>query len=138
MMDKFIKIIITLIPSIICFIFVQYFYDMGVIDPISILIVPMIFALTLFLGIYTARKAEVGFLGHGLTAISFIVATIVIVNSYVPLASNEFVNISSKLEFRKDLKNSDLFFFKFSDEQMAKGIERYNTQVKKFSDGKDK
>lgn len=138
MMDKFIKIIITLIPSIICFIFVQYFYDMGVIDPISILIVPMIFALTLFLGIYTARKAEVGVLGHGLTVISFIVATIVIVNSYVPLASNEFVNISSKLEFRKDLKNSDLFFFKFSDEQMDKGIERYNTQVKKFADGKSK
>ena len=137
-MDKFIKIIITLIPSIICFIFVQYFYDMGVIDPISILIVPMIFALTLFLGIYTARKAEVGVLGHGLTVISFIVATIVIVNSYVPLASNEFVNISSKLEFRKDLKNSDLFFFKFSDKQMDKGIERYNTQVKKFADGKNK
>ena len=137
-MDKFIKIIITLIPSIICFIFVQYFYDMGVIDPISIVIVPMIFALTLFLGIYTARKAEVGFLGHGLTAISFIVATIVVINSYVPLASNEFVNISSKLEFRKDLKNSDLFFFKFSDEQMTKGVERYNTQVKKFNDGKDK
>lgn len=137
-MDKFIKIIITLIPSVICFIFVQYFYDMGVIDPISILIVPMIFALTLFLGIYTARKAEVGVLGHSLTAISFIVATIVVINSYVPLASNEFVNISSKLEFRKDLKNSDLFFFKFSDEQMTKGVERYNTQVKKFSDGKDK
>lgn len=138
MMDKFIKIIITLIPSIVCFIFVQYFYDMGIVDPISIVIIPMIFALTLFLGIYTARKAEVGFLGHGLTAISFIVATIVVINSYVPLASNEFVNISSKLEFRKDLKNSDLFFFKFSDEQMAKGIERYNTQVKKFADGKSK
>lgn len=138
MMDKFIKIIITLIPAAVCFIFVQYFYDMGVVDPISIVIIPMIFALTLFLGIYTARKAEVGFLGHGLTAISFIVATIVIINSYVPLASNEFVNISSKLEFRKDLKNSDLFFFKFSDEQMAKGIERYNTQVKKFADGKNK
>lgn len=138
MMDKFIKIIITLIPSVICFIFVQYFYDMGIVDPISIVIIPMIFALTLFLGIYTARKAEVGVLGHGLTVISFIIATIVIVNSYVPLASNEFVNISSKLEFRKDLKNSDLFFFKFSDEQMDKGIERYNTQVKKFNDGKDK
>ena len=138
MMDKFIKIIITLIPSVICFIFVQYFYDMAVIDPISIVIVPMIFALTLLVGIYTARKAEVGFLGHGLTAISFIVATIVIINSYVPLASNEFVNISSKLEFRKDLKNSDLFFFKFSDEQMAKGIERYNSQVRKFADGKNK
>lgn len=137
-MDKFIKIIITLIPSVVCFIFVQYFYDMGVVDPISIIIIPMIFALTLFLGIYTARKAEVGVLGHGLTAISFIVATIVVINSYVPLASNEFVNISSKLEFRKDLKNSDLFFFKFSDEQMAKGIERYNSQVRKFSDGKDK
>lgn len=137
-MDKFVKIIITLIPSIICFIFVQYFYDMGVVDPISIIIIPMIFALTLFLGIYTARKAEVGVLGHGLTAISFIVATIVVVNSYVPLASNEFVNISSKLEFRKDLKNSDLFFFKFSDEQIDKGIERYNTQVKKFADGKNK
>lgn len=137
-MDKFIKIIITLIPSIVCFIFVQYFYDMGVVDPISIIIVPAIFALTLFLGIYTARKAEVGVLGHGLTAISFIVATIVVINSYVPLASNEFVNISSKLEFRKDLKNSDLFFFKFSDEQMAKGIERYNSQVRKFADGKDK
>ena len=138
MMDKFIKIIITLIPSVVCFIFVQYFYDMGVVDPISIIIIPMIFALTLFLGIYTARKAEVGVLGHGLTAISFIVATIVVINSYIPLASNEFVNISSKLEFRKDLKNSDLFFFKFSDEQMAKGIERYNTQVKKFADGKNK
>jgi len=138
MMDKFIKIIITLIPSVVCFIFVQYFYDMGVVDPISIIIIPMIFALTLFLGIYTARKAEVGVLGHGLTAISFIVATIVVINSYVPLASNEFVNISSKLEFRKDLKNSDLFFFKFSDEQMAKGIERYNSQVRKFADGKDK
>ena len=137
-MDKFIKIIITLIPSVVCFIFVQYFYDMGVVDPISIIIIPMIFALTLFLGIYTARKAEVGVLGHGLTAISFIVATIVVINSYVPLASNEFVNISSKLEFRKDLKNSDLFFFKFSDEQMAKGIERYNSQVRKFADGKDK
>lgn len=137
-MDKFVKIIITLIPSVICFIFVQYFFDMAVIDPISIVIVPAIFALTLLVGIYTARKAEVGFLGHGLTAISFIVATIVVINSYVPLASNEFVNISSKLEFRKDLKNSDLFFFKFSDEQMAKGIERYNTQVKKFADGKNK
>ena len=138
MMDKFIKIIITLIPSVVCFIFVQYFFDMGVIDPISIVIIPMIFALTLFLGIYTARKAEVGVLGHGLTAISFIVATIVVINSYIPLASNEFVNISSKLEYRKDLKNSDLFFFKFSDEQMDKGIERYNTQVKKFADGKSK
>ena len=137
-MDKFIKIIITLIPSVVCFIFVQYFYDMGVIDPISIVIIPMIFTLTLFLGIYTARKAEVGVLGHGLTVISFIIATIVVINSYVPLASNEFVNISSKLEFRKDLKNSDLFFFKFSDEQIDKGIERYNTQVKKFADGKSK
>lgn len=137
-MDKFVKIIITLIPSVVCFIFVQYFYDMGVIDPISIVIIPMIFALTLFLGIYTAKKAEVGVLGHGLTAISFIIATIVVINSYVPLASNEFVNISSKLEFRKDLKNSDLFFFKFSDEQMVKGIERYNSQVRKFADGKDK
>ena len=137
-MDKFIKIIITLIPSVVCFIFVQYFYDMGVVDPISIVIIPMIFVLTLFLGIYTARKAEVGVLGHGLTAISFIVATIVVINSYIPLASNEFVNISSKLEFRKDLKNSDLFFFKFSDEQMAKDIERYNSQVRKFADGKDK
>ena len=138
MMDKFIKIIITLIPSVICFIFVQYFYDMGVVEPIAMIIIPMIFALTLLVGIYTARKAEVGVLGHGLTAISFIVATIVVINSYVPLASNEFVNISSKLEYRKDLKNSDLFFFKFSDEQMAKGIERYNSQVKKFSDAKDK
>lgn len=138
MMDKFIKIIITLIPSVVCFIFVQYFYDMGVVDPISIVTIPMIFALTLFLGIYTARKAEVGVLGHGLTVISFIIATIVVINSYVPLASNEFVNISSKLEFRKDLKNSDLFFFKFSDEQMVKGIERYNSQVRKFADGKDK
>ena len=138
MMDKFIKIIIALIPSVVCFIFVQYFYDMGVVDPISIIIIPMIFALTLFLGIYTARKAEVGVLGHSLTAISFIVATIVVINSYIPLASNEFVNISSKLEYRKDLKNSDLFFFKFSDQQMASGIERYNAQVKKFNDGKDK
>lgn len=138
MIDKFVKLIITLIPSIICFIFVQYFYDMGVVDPIAIIIIPMIFALTLLVGIYTARKAEVGFLGHGLTAISFIVATIVVINSYVPLASNEFVNISSKLEFRKDLKNSDLFFFKFSDQQMAKGIERYNSQVRKFSDEKSK
>lgn len=137
-MNKFVKIIITLIPSIVCFIFVQYFYDMGIVDPISIIIIPMIFALTLFLGIYTARKAEVGVLGHGLTVISFIVATVVVINSYVPLASNEFVNISSKLEYRKDLKNSDLFFFKFSDQQMAKGIERYNSQVRKFADGKDK
>ena len=138
MMDKFIKIIITLIPSVVCFIFVQYFYDMGVIEPIPIVIVPAIVALTLLLGIYTARKAEVGVLGHGLTAISFIVATIIVVNSYVPLASNEFVNISSKLEYRKDLKNSDLFFFKFSDEQMAKGIKRYNAQVRKFNNGQDK
>ena len=137
-MDKFIKIIITLIPSVVCFIFVQYFYDMGVIDPISIVIVPAIFALTLLLGIYTARKGQVGVLGHGLTVISFIVATIVIINSYVPLASNEFVNISSKLEYRKDLKNSDLYFFKFSDKQIANGIDRYNNQVKKFRDGKDK
>lgn len=137
-MDKFIKIIITLIPSVICFIFVQYFYDMGVVDPISIVVVPIIFALTLLVGIYTARKAEVGVLGHGLTVISFIIATIVVINSYVPLASNEFVNISSKLEYRKDLKNSDLFFFKFSDKQIASGIERYNAQVKKFRDGKDK
>ena len=137
-MDKFIKIIITLIPSITCLIFVEYFYDMGVIEPLPMIIMPVIFTLTLLLGIYTARKAQVGVLGHGLTAISFIVATIVIANSYVPLASNEFVNISSKLEFRRDLKNSDLFFFKFSDEQMAKGIDRYNAQVRKFSDGKDK
>jgi hypothetical protein len=111
---------------------------MGVIDPIAMVIVPAIFTLTLLLGIYTARKAEVGVLGHGLTVISFIVATIVIVNSYVPLASNEFVNISSKLEYRKDLKNSDLYFFKFSDKQMANGIEKYNSQVRKFRDGKDK
>lgn len=138
MIDKIIKFIITLLPSITCLIFVEYFYDMGVIEPLSMIIMPVIFTLTLLLGIYTARKAQVGVLGHGLTVISFIVATIVIVNSYVPLASNEFVNISSKLEFRKDLKNSDLFFFKFSDEQMNKGIERYNTQVKKFSDAKDK
>lgn len=138
MIDKIIKFIITLLPSITCLIFVEYFYDMGVIEPLPMIIMPVIFTLTLLLGIYTARKAKVGILGHGLTAISFIVATIVIVNSYVPLASNEFVNISSKLEFRKDLKNSDLFFFKFSDEQMTKGVERYNTQVKKFSNGKDK
>jgi len=111
---------------------------MGVIEPLPMIIMPIIFTLTLILGIYTARKGQVGVLGHGLTAISFIVATIVIVNSYVPLASNEFVNISSKLEYRKDLKNSDLFFFKFSDEQMSKGIERYNAQVKKFADGKNK
>lgn len=138
MIDKIIKFIITLLPSITCLIFVEYFYDMGVIEPLPMIIMPVIFTLTLLLGIYTARKAQVGVLGHGLTVISFIVATIVIVNNYVPLASNEFVNISSKLEYRKDLKNSDLFFFKFSDEQMAKGIERYNTQVKKFSDAKDK
>ena len=138
MIDKIIKFIITLLPSITCLIFVEYFYDMGVIDPLPMIIMPVIFTLTLLLGIYTARKAQVGVLGHGLTVISFIVATIVIINSYVPLTSNEFVNISSKLEFRKDLKNSDLFFFKFSDEQMAKGIERYNAQVKKFNDGKSK
>lgn len=138
MIDKFVKLIITLIPSIICFIFVQYFYDMGVVEPIAMIIIPMIFALTLLVGIYTARKAEVGILGHGLTVISFIVATIIIINSYIPLASNGFVNISSKLEYRKDLKNSDLFFFKFSDKQIANGIERYNAQVKKFRDGKDK
>lgn len=138
MIDKIIKFIITLLPSITCLIFVEYFYDMGVIEPLPMIIMPVIFTLTLLLGIYIARKAKVGVLGHGLTVISFIVATIVIVNSYVPLASNEFVNISSKLEFRKDLKNSDLFFFKFSDEQMAKGIERYNNQVRKFADGKDK
>ena len=138
MIDKIIKFIITLLPSITCLIFVEYFYDMGVIEPLPMIIMPVIFTLTLLLGIYTARKGQVGVLGHGLTVISFIVATIFIVNSYIPLASNEFVNISSKLEFRKDLKNSDLFFFKFSDEQMANGIERYNTQVKKFNDGKDK
>ena len=138
MIDKIVKLIITLIPSVICFIFVQYFYDMGVVEPIAMIIIPMIFALTLLVGIYTARKAEVGVLGHGLTVISFIVATIVVINSYVPLASNEFVNISSNLEYRKDLKNSDLFFFEFSDKQIANGIERYNSQVKKFSDGKSK
>ena len=138
MIDKIIKFIITLLPSITCLIFVEYFYDMGVIDPLPMIIMPVIFTLTLLLGIYTARKAQVGVLGHGLTVISFIVATIVVINSYVPLASNEFVNISSKLEYRKDLKNSDLFFFKFSDEQMDKGIEKYNSQVKKFRDGKDK
>ena len=138
MIDKIIKFIITLLPSITCLIFVEYFYDMGVIDPLPMIIMPVIFTLTLLLGIYTARKGQVGVIGHSLTVISFIVATIVIANSYVPLASNEFVNISSKLEFRKDLKNSDLFFFKFSDEQMSKGIERYNAQVKKFADGKNK
>lgn len=138
MIDKFIKLIITLIPSVVCFIFVQYFYDMGVVEPIAMVVIPAIFTITLLVGIYTARKAEVGVLGHGLTAISFIVATIVIINSYVPLASNEFVNISSKLKYRKDLKNSDLFFFEFSDKQIANGIERYNAQVKKFQDAKDK
>lgn len=138
MIDKIIKFIITLLPSITCLIFVEYFYDMGVIEPLPMIIMPVIFTLTLLLGIYTARKAQVGVLGHGLTVISFIVATIVIINSYVPLASNEFVNISSKLEFRRDLKNSYLFFFKFSDEQMAKGIDRYNVQVKKFGNGQDK
>ena len=138
MIDKIIKFIITLLPSITCLIFVEYFYDMGVIDPLPMIIMPVIFTLTLLLGIYTARKAEVGVLGHGLTTISFIVATIVVVNSYVPLASNEFVNISSKLEYRTDLKNSDLFFFKFSDKQIASGIDRYNVQVRKFRDAKDK
>lgn len=138
MIDKIIKFIITLLPSITCLIFVEYFYDMGVIEPLPMIIMPVIFTLTLFLGIYTARKAQVGILGHGLTVISFIVATIVIVNSYVPLASNEFVNISSKLEYRKDLKSSDLFFFEFSDKQIAIGIDRYNAQVRKFSDGKSK
>ena len=138
MIDKFVKLIMTLIPSITCLIFVEYFYDMGIVGPLQMIIMPIIFTLTLILGIYTARKGQVGILGHSLTAISFIVATIVVINSYVPLASNEFVNISSKLEYRKDLKNSDLFFFKFSDEQMAKGIERYNSQVRKFADGKDK
>ena len=138
MIDKIIKFIITLLPSITCLIFVEYFYDMGVIDPLPMIIMPVIFTLTLLLGIYTARKAQVGVLGHGLTVISFIVATIVIINSYVPLASNEFVNISSKLEYRKDLKNSDLYFFKFSDKQIANGIDRYNNQVKKFRDAKDK
>lgn len=138
MIDKIIKFIITLLPSITCLIFVEYFYDMGVIEPLPMIIMPVIFTLTLLLGIYTARKGQVGVLGHCLTMISFIVATIVIVNSYVPLASNEFVNISSKLEFRKDLKNSDLFFFKFSDKQIASGIDRYNLQVKKFRDAKDK
>ena len=138
MIDKIIKFIITLLPSITCLIFVEYFYDMGVIEPLSMIIMPIIFTFTLFLGIYTAKKAEIGVLGHSLTAISLIVATIVVTNSYVPLASNEFVNISSKLEYRKDLKNSDLFFFKFSDEQMAKGIDRYNVQVKKFGNGQDK
>lgn len=138
MIDKIIKFIITLLPSITCLIFVEYFYNMGVIEPLPMIIMPVIFTLTLLLGIYTARKGQVGVLGHGLTVISFIVATIVIINSYVPLASNEFVNISSKLEYRKDLKNSDLFFFKFSDKQIASGIDRYNLQVKKFSDGKDK
>lgn len=138
MIDKIIKLIITLIPSITCLIFVEYFYDMGVIEPLPMIIMPVIFTLTLLLGIYTARKGQVGVLGHCLTMISFIVATIVIVNSYVPLASNEFVNISSKLEYRKDLKSSDLFFFKFSDKQIASGIDRYNTQVKKFGNGQDK
>lgn len=138
MIDKIIKFIITLLPSITCLIFVEYFYDMGVIEPLPMIIMPVIFTLTLLLGIYTARKGQVGVLGHGLTVISFIVATIVIINSYVPLASNEFVNISSKLEYRKDLKNSDLYFFKFSDKQIANGIERYNAQVKKFQDAKDK
>ena len=138
MIDKIIKFIITLLPSITCLIFVEYFYDMGVIEPLPMIIMPVIFTLTLLLGIYTARKGQVGVLGHGLTVISFIVATIVIINSYVPLASNEFVNISSKLEYRKDLKNSDLYFFKFSDKQIANGIERYNAQIKKFSDGKNK
>lgn len=138
MIDKIIKFIITLLPSITCLIFVEYFYDMGVIEPLPMIIMPVIFTLTLLLGIYTARKGQVGVLGHGLTVISFIVATIVVINSYIPLASNEFVNISSKLEYRKDLKNSDLYFFKFSDKQIANGIERYNAQVKKFRDGKDK
>lgn len=138
MIDKIIKFIITLLPSITCLIFVEYFYDMGVIEPLPMIIMPVIFTLALLLGIYTARKGQVGVLGHGLTVISFIVATIVIINSYVPLASNEFVNISSKLEYRKDLKNSDLYFFKFSDKQIANGIDRYNNQVKKFRDAKDK
>lgn len=138
MIDKIIKFIITLLPSITCLIFVEYFYDMGVIEPLPMIIMPVIFTLTLLLGIYTARKGQVGVLGHGLTVISFIVATIVIINSYVPLASNEFVNISSKLEYRKDLKNSDLYFFKFFDKQIANGIDRYNNQVKKFRDAKDK
>ena len=138
MIDNIIKFIITLLPSITCLIFVEYFYDMGVIEPLPMIIMPVIFTLTLLLGIYTARKGQVGVLGHGLTVISFIVATIVIINSYVPLASNEFVNISSKLEYRKDLKNSDLYFFKFSDKQIANGIERYNSHVRKFADGKDK
>ena len=138
MIDKIIKFIITLLPSITCLIFVEYFYDMGVIEPLPMIIMPVIFTLTLLLGIYTARKGQVGVLGHSLTVISFIVATIFIVNSYIPLASNEFVNISSKLEYRKDLKNSDLYFFKFSDKQIASGIDRYNLQVKKFDNGQDK
>ena len=129
-MEKIIKLVVGLLPSIICFIAVQYFYDIGIIEPLTLVAMIFIFLAALALGIYVYIKIKIEAFWYGITLVMFLTTIVFLVNNSVPLRSNEFVSISEKLEYRKDVRNSDLFIFKFSDKQMAQSIKRYNDQIK--------
>jgi len=129
-MEKIVKLVVGLLPSIICFIAVQYFYDIGIVEPLTLVAMVFIFLATLALGIYVYIKIKIEAFWYGITLVMFLTTIVFLVNKSVPLRSNEFVSISEKLEYRKDVKNNDLFIFKFSDKQMAQSIKRYNDQIK--------
>lgn len=129
-MEKIVKLVVGLLPSIICFIAVQYFYDIGIVEPLTLVAMVFIFLATLALGIYVYIKIKIEAFWYGITLVVFLTTIVFLVNKSVPLRSNEFVSISEKLEYRKDVKNNDLFIFKFSDKQMAQSIKRYNDQIK--------
>ena len=129
-MEKIVKLVVGLLPSIICFIAVQYFYDIGIVEPLTLVAMVFIFLATLALGIYVYIKIKIEAFWYGITLVMFLTTIVFLVNKSVPLRSNEFVSISEKLEYRKDVKNNELFIFKFSDKQMAQSIKRYNDQIK--------
>jgi hypothetical protein len=129
-MEKIVKLVVGLLPSIICFIAVQYFYDIGIVEPLTLVAMVFIFLAALALGIYVYIKIKIEAFWHGITLVMFLSTIVFLVNNSVPLRSNEFVSISEKLEYRKDVKNNDLFIFKFSDKQIAQSIKRYNDQIK--------
>ena len=137
-MEKIIKLVAGILPSIICFIAVQYFYDVGIVEPLTLVAMVFIFLAALALGIYVYIKIKIEAFWYGITLVMFLSTIVFLVNNSVPLRSNEFVSISEKLEYKKDVKNNDLFIFKFSDKQMAQSIERYNIQVKKTYVTKDR
>ena len=137
-MEKIIKLVVGLLPSIICFIAVQYFYDVGIVEPLTLVAMIFIFLATLALGIYVYIKIKIETFWYGITLVMFLTTIVFLVNNSVPLRSNEFVSISEKLEYRKDVKNNDLFIFKFSDKQINQSIERYNDQIKRTYATKDR